>query len=208
MLKRIIVTIASGHNIGVYEIGLQISLKLRQLVSHKVTVIDLDSFAKTHSRTYSDKDYNFQQICDDLSLHHNDLEIVLVCGCYALYDKNINKLSNLKIFIESEADKRLINLVESNDLDNIEELNCCISHYMDNLKPEMVRFIEPTRLYADLIIPDKNKSIGTEIIVDGIIKVIEDMQGFSIMHTKKTVLHPNFNMERMDIHKERYYDLS
>lgn len=207
---KIIISIGGGQVTGVRETALQIQENLHQLFPYiKVSVIDLDEMANIESKKYTDKDYDFNAVYDTLITKpkHESLEIVLLCGSYALYDANINNLSKLKVFLDSEGDKRLINMIRSKNVNTPERLDSCITEYLDHLRPEMNKYIEPTRAHADVIIPSSNESIGSAIIVDGVVKIIEDKKG-GIDHKRKLFPQLDFQLERLNVEKDRYYDLS
>lgn len=229
-IHRVIVSIGGGHATGVVEAGLQIKKSLNELFpSTKVTIVNLDDKATPTDRSYTNKDYNFKQVYDDLvgSEHlagqafvngdkfedgsQDPLELVLFCGCYALYDNKINDLAHLKVFLDSDGDTRLINLIKQNGIANGEELSILLTDYMDHLRIEMQKYIAPTRANADLIIPCSNDRTGYAIITDGIVKIMEDIRGSGTISNAASRLFPllvDFEAERMDVEKERYYDLS
>lgn len=209
MDKRLLISIGGGYATGVEEVATKLKGSISKLFSDAViTIIDLDRMAERElSREYNNEDYNFDQIflgLDDKS--HKGIDIVILCGCYALYDKRINKKSKLKIFLDCDNDKRLVNLISKREVASPEQLSGVITEYMDHLRPEMQKYIEPTRANADLIIPYENEAVGSSIILDGVIKVIEAIDGGASRPSATAVW--NYESERMDVEKERYYDLS
>ncbi|AET39769.1 putative uridine kinase DAS2 Ecym_4756 [Eremothecium cymbalariae DBVPG len=208
MTQNILVSIAGSRATGVYDTGLKIKEGLKRLFPHDIKVLDLDSMTNDGERAYNAKDYDFVKIQQSTKTSNKKLQIVLLCGCYALYDKDINQSSNLKVFLDAEGDKRLIKLIQNKKVKTGSELATTISEYLDFLRPEYHSYIEPTRAFADLIIPAANEAIGTAIIIDGIVKVVEELQGGGVTHGKKLFPHLDFQMERMDVEKGRYYDLS
>ena len=64
------------------------------------------------------------------------------------------------------------------------------------------------RTNADIIIPSANEALGIAIIVDGIVKIVEGYKGGKGTDAKKLFPQLDFNLERMEMEKERYYDLS
>ncbi|QLG71841.1 hypothetical protein HG535_0C01900 [Zygotorulaspora mrakii] len=224
-IRRVIVAIGGGHATGVMEAGLQIKKSLNKLFpSTTVTIIDLDSKATTPIRTYTNKDYDFDQVYEGLvnteclgdtapsdDSSHDSLELVLLCGCYALFDPKINSLTHLKVFLDSDGDTRLINLIKLNKISDGDQLAVLIAEYMEHLRVEMQKYIAPTRANADLIIPCSNDLTGYAIITDGIVKIMEDIRGNGDSSNAASKLFPllvDFEAERMDVQKERYYDLS
>ncbi|QEU61954.1 Das2 [Kluyveromyces lactis] len=209
MLHRIVINIAGGHYAGALQTTKEIENKLLGIFKHDVRVIDLDERAIA-PRQYSDKDYDFEAIIHEIKniSSKGDLVIILVCGCYSLFDSKLCDLSSLKVFVDSDGDKRLINLIQQKHVITGYDLESCISYYMDHLRPEMINYIDPSKTKADIIIPSANDALGTAIIVDGIVKVVEQYQGGGSNDTKKLFPQLDFNLERMELQKERYYELS
>lgn len=228
-IQRVIVSIGGGHATGVLEVALQIRKSLAKLFpTTNIKVIDLDEESNVKPRCYSNKDYDFKQVYQTLTGSENiakavtiknatdansydPIELVLLCGCYALYDNKINDIAQLKIFLDSDGDKRLINLINLRKISTGQELSELLTEYMDHLRVEMQKYITPTRANADLIIPCTNDSTGCAIITDGIVKVVEDIKGNGNVSNAASKLFPllvDFEAERMDLEKERYYDLA
>lgn len=227
-IQLVIVSIGGGHATGVVEAGLQIKESLAKFFPHtNIRVIDLDKERHLSPKCYSNKDYDFKELYRNLteSEHfsktvpikypsdansYDPIELVLVCGCYALYDDKINSLAQLKVFLDSDGDRRLINLINAKKISTGEELSALLTEYMDHLRVEMQKYIAPTRANADLIIPCTNDNTGCAIITDGIVKVVEDIKGRGNLSNAvpKLPLLLDFESERMNVEKERYYDLA
>ncbi|SCU80407.1 LADA_0B07228g1_1 [Lachancea dasiensis] len=209
-MPRIIVSFGGGHFTDIHETVLQTQKALREaFVDTNVVITDLDQTLTTGARTYSDKDYEFQRVIARLEepLELDTWEAVLVCGRYALFDPKINELAHLKVYMDSDGDRRLIDLIRRHGVNDSETLAVLIREYMSDLRPEMQKYIEPTKAYADLIIPSRSDSVGSAIVVDSIVKIVDDSKG-GASHTTKLFPHLDFQAESLDIEKEKYYDLS
>ncbi|GMM58342.1 putative uridine kinase [Maudiozyma humilis] len=206
---KLVISLAGGHATGIVNVARKLQSSIAKFFSDTtVTIIDLDEIAKDNAeRTYSGLDIDFDELYFDLkNITHDGIDIIIICGCYALYDKRINDISKLKVFLDSDGDKRLINLILKEKADTPDKLSALIAEYMDNLRPEMIKYIEPTIAHADLIIPYENEEMGFQIILDGVIKVIDQIDGGKKKHTATPVW--DYENERMDVQKERYLDLS
>ncbi|SCU78683.1 LANO_0A03642g1_1 [Lachancea nothofagi CBS 11611] len=209
-MPRIIVSIGGGHVTEIHKTVLQIQKALlAAFVNTDVVIADLDKTLKTGERTYTNKDYDFEQVLSRLtdSAGSDVWEAILVCGKYALFDPKINELAQLKVFLDSDGDRRLIDLIQRNGAKDPGTLAELIQEYMGGLRPEMHKYIEPTRAHADLIMPSSTDSVGSAIVVDSIVKIVQDSKG-GISHTTKLFPHLDFQAESLDIEKEKYYDLS
>ena len=73
-------------------------------------------------------------------------EVIIVEGIMSLYDKELRDLMDLKIFVDAEPDERLLSA--ASDVYKRQD------KYRNILKPMHDEFIEPTKQYADIIIPN------------------------------------------------------
>ncbi|CAI4910539.1 ANL_HP_G0182940.mRNA.1.CDS.1 [Saccharomyces cerevisiae] len=224
--KRIVISIGGGHATGAGAIALDLQNTFKSLYnSINIRVINLDNMIEGNIKSYNNNDYDFDNILNlvyekhavtsqnDMIQHdyEDPIDLIIVCGCYALYDKRINEISQLKVFLDSDADKRLISLIKKKNVGSNEQLAQLITEYMDHLRPEMQQYIEPTRTFADLIIPSTNENLGRAILVDGIVKAIEDTKSQIEGNNTNNKIRPrlwDFEAETMDLEKDRYYDLS
>ncbi|CAD6609221.1 HN1_G0043730.mRNA.1.CDS.1 [Saccharomyces cerevisiae] len=224
--KRIVISIGGGHATGVGAIALDLQNTFKSLYnSINIRVINLDNMIEGNIKSYNNNDYDFDNILNlvyekhavtsqnDMIQHdyEDPIDLIIVCGCYALYDKRINEISQLKVFLDSDADKRLISLIKKKNVGSNEQLAQFITEYMDHLRPEMQQYIEPTRTFADLIIPSTNENLGRAVLVDGIVKAIEDTKSQIEGNNTNNKIRPrlwDFEAETMDLEKDRYYDLS
>ena len=81
-------------------------------------------------------------------------DVIIVEGIMALYDKKLRDLMDLKIFVDAEPDERLLRVIERDIEERGHPLEMLIDKYRNVLKPMHDEFIEPTKQYADIIIPN------------------------------------------------------
>ena len=77
----------------------------------------------------------------------------------ALYDKQLRDLMDLKIFVDAEPDERLLRVIERDIAERGHPLEMLIDKYRNVLKPMHDEFIEPTKQYADIIIPNGGENV-------------------------------------------------
>lgn len=219
--------ISGGHYTGVQSVSEKLRDSFAVLFPEsKINIINLDHdkkylcSASRVKKQYSNEDYDFDAVYEELTrgegtseeCKNNTVNINIVCGCYALYDVRINKLASLKIFIDSDGDVRLIRTIRKENVNSAEKLSATLTEYLENLRPEMEEYIVPTRNRADLIIPCSNEESGTAIIVDGIMKLVDDANSNTDskenFKAKARQQLYNFQGETMDIQRDRYYDLA
>lgn len=94
--------------------------------------------------------------CTRLSetIHVEPKDVIIVEGIMALYDKKLRELMDLKIFVDAGADERLLRVIQRDIAERGHPLDMLIDKYRNTLKPMHDEFIEPTKQYADIIIPN------------------------------------------------------
>ena len=115
------------------------------------------------------------------TVHVEPHDVIIVEGIMALYDKKLRDLMDLKIFVDAEPDERLLRVIERDIAERAHPLEMLITKYRNVLKPMHDEFIEPTKQYADIIIPkggSNERGIGIlckyiEGIVADIMKIKE-----------------------------------
>ena len=94
--------------------------------------------------------------CTRLSetVHVEPKDVIIVEGIMSLYDKTLRDQMDLKIFVDAGADERLLRVIVRDIAERGHPLEMLISKYRNVLKPMHDEFIEPTKQYADIIIPN------------------------------------------------------
>lgn len=103
-------------------------------------------------------------ICNRLkeTVHVEPKPVIIIEGIMTLLHKKLRDLMDLKIFVDTDSDERLIRNIERDVLERGRNVEMVVSRYRSVLKPMHEQFIEPTKRYADLIIPqggDNKKGI-------------------------------------------------
>lgn len=88
------------------------------------------------------------------TVHVEPHEVIIIEGIMALYDKRLRDLMDLKIYVDAGADERLLRVIERDIAERGHPLEMLITKYRNILKPMHDEFIEPTKQYADIIIPN------------------------------------------------------
>ena len=82
------------------------------------------------------------------TIHVEPRKVILIEGILALSNKELRDLMDIKIFVDADSDERLIRVIERD-----RTVQMVVDRYRAVLKPMHLEFIEPTKRYADLIIP-------------------------------------------------------
>lgn len=95
--------------------------------------------------------------------------IIIVEGILIFHSEELRDLMDIKIFVDTDADERLIRRLQRDILERGRELEKILSRYLDTVKPMQQRFVEPTKVWADLIIPRGGEN---QIAIDMVIQKI------------------------------------
>jgi len=93
------------------------------------------------------------------TVHVEPKEVIIVEGIMALYDKSIRDQMDLKIFVDAGPDERLLRVIVRDIAERGHPLEMLIDKYRNVLKPMHDEFIEPTKQYADIIIPNGGNNV-------------------------------------------------
>lgn len=81
-------------------------------------------------------------------------KVIIVEGILVLTHSRLRALFDMKIYIHTDADERLIRRIKRDILERGRDLKEVLSRYQETLKPMHEQFIEPSKSYADIIIPN------------------------------------------------------
>lgn len=86
------------------------------------------------------------------------LPIILLEGILVLHDPQLRERINLKVFVDAAPDERFIRRLERDVKERGRSAESVISQYRRTVKPMHDLFIEPTKKFADLIVPEGGKN--------------------------------------------------
>ncbi|MDF9829074.1 uridine kinase [Parabacteroides sp. PF5-6] len=101
--------------------------------------------------------------------HLEPKEIILIEGILGLYHKELREQMNLKVFVDADSDERLLRVIKRDIVKRGRTVEAVMKRYTEVLKPMHLQFIEPTKSYADLIIPRGGKN---QVAIDILTKYI------------------------------------
>lgn len=86
-------------------------------------------------------------------IHIEPKEVIIIEGIMALVNPELRELMDLKIFVDADADDRLIRLIRRDVIERGRTPETVISRYERIVKEMHWEFIEPTKKFADIIMP-------------------------------------------------------
>lgn len=105
----------------------------------------------------------------------NPVDVIIVEGILVLDDKRLRDMMDIKIFVDTDDDVRIIRRIKRDMAERSRSLDSIITQYLTAVKPMYHEFIEPTKRYADLIIPEGvSNLVGLDIINTKIASILEE----------------------------------
>lgn len=87
------------------------------------------------------------------SIHTEPTQIIIVEGILIFTDPPLRNCLDMKIFVDADADDRLSRVISRDIVERGRSVNKVLERYEKTVKPMHLQFIEPTKRYADIIIP-------------------------------------------------------
>ncbi len=115
-------------------------------------------------------------ICNRLpeTIHVEPKPVIIIEGIMTLINKKLRDMMDLKIFVDCDSDERLIRNIQRDTIDRGRTVSMVVDRYLKVLKPMHEQFIEPTKRYADLIIPQGGENVkGIRMMCDYIERLVE-----------------------------------
>jgi uridine kinase len=98
--------------------------------------------------------------------------VILVEGILIFVDRALRDLFDIKIFVDTDADVRFIRRLERDITERGRTVESVIAQYQDTVRPMHLEFVEPSKRYADLIIPEGGHNV---IAIDMVVARINAM---------------------------------
>lgn len=81
-------------------------------------------------------------------------EVIIIEGILILEDERLRELMDIKVYVDTEDDIRIIRRIKRDMEERGRTLDSVIDQYLTVVKPMFTQFIEPTKKFADIIIPE------------------------------------------------------
>ena len=181
-IHMLIIGIAGGTGSGKTTVVKKI---LASLPPGEVTVIPQDSYYKdlSHIPQQERNKINFDEpdaiewpllvptysylTCtrQEETVHVDPCDVVIVEGILVLTDSVLRNMMDVKCFVDADSDDRLIRVIARDCIERGRTPQMVIDRYQDVLKPMHSMYIEPSKRFADLIIPQG----GTNAVAIGLL---------------------------------------
>jgi uridine kinase len=106
------------------------------------------------------------------TIHIEPRQVILVEGILIFYEKALRDLFDIKIFVDTDADIRFIRRLQRDIIERGRTTDSVIQQYLNTVRPMHMEFVEPSKHYADIIIPEGGMNA---VALDMVIARIESL---------------------------------
>jgi uridine kinase len=105
-------------------------------------------------------------------------DVVVIDGILLFVDERIRELCDVKVFVDAEADVRLMRRIRRDMRKRGRTLDEVLEQYVNTVQPMHLQFVEPSKRWADVIVPrGGHNQVATEMIVAKIQRRLGDRTG-------------------------------
>ncbi|MBS4173632.1 uridine kinase [Bacillus sp. FJAT-49736] len=105
-------------------------------------------------------------------------DVIILEGILVLEDERLRNLMDIKLYVDTDADLRIIRRMLRDIEDRGRTMNSVIDQYINVVRPMHNQFIEPTKRYADVIIPEGGQNLVAIDLVNTKIQTILEQKSF------------------------------
>lgn len=92
--------------------------------------------------------------------------VVILEGILILEDQRIRDLLDIKVYVDTDPDVRIIRRIQRDLRERGRTLESVVEQYLNVVRPMHLRFVEPTKRYADIIIPEGGENtVAIDLLV-------------------------------------------
>ncbi len=103
-------------------------------------------------------------------------KVIIIDGVLILENKRLRNLMDIKIFVDTAADVRLGRRLLRDVEERGRDVNSVLTQYFSTVKPMHDQFVEPSKKYANLIIPEGGfNSVGIKLLIDNIKTMLQEL---------------------------------
>lgn len=87
------------------------------------------------------------------TIHIPSKDVILIEGILLFSDERIRNICNVKVFVDAPSDERLLRVIKRDIIERGRNVEQTLERYIESVKPMHEQFIEPTKKFADIIVP-------------------------------------------------------
>ena len=102
-------------------------------------------------------------------------QVLIIEGILCLSNKDLRDLMDIKVFVDCDSDLRLSRVIQRDIQERGRNVDQVLARYEKTVRPSHLQFIEPTKRYADIIVPQGGKNkIAIQILTNHILQTLNN----------------------------------
>ncbi|MDE1548406.1 uridine kinase [Jeotgalibaca caeni] len=111
------------------------------------------------------------------TIHREPKEVIIVEGILILEDERLRNLMDIKVYVDTDDDIRIIRRIKRDIEERGRTLDSVIEQYLSVVKPMHHQFVEPTKKFADIIIPEGGKNqVAIDLMTTKIASILTETE--------------------------------
>ncbi|MDX8341022.1 uridine kinase [Draconibacterium sp. IB214405] len=100
-------------------------------------------------------------------------QVLIIEGILCLTNKALRDLMDIKVYVDCDSDVRLARVIQRDIQERGRDVEQVLARYKKTVRPSHIQFIEPTKRYADIIVPQGGKNkIAIQILTNHILQTL------------------------------------
>ncbi|MFI3292374.1 MAG: uridine kinase [Rikenellaceae bacterium] len=101
-------------------------------------------------------------------------QVIIVDGILIFENKELRELMDMKVYVDTDADIRLARRIMRDVCDRGRTMESVVNQYINTVKPMHDAFVEPSKKYADVIVPEGGQNaVAVSMLIQGIQAILE-----------------------------------
>ncbi len=157
------------HDELTYEERCQLNYDEPAALDTSLMVYQLDQLI--HGKSIDCPVYDFtQHNRSNDTVHITPHQVIIVEGIMIFADEDLRKLMDIKIFVDADADVRICRRIKRDVNKRGRSLESVITQYQQTVKPMHEKYVEPSKKYADIVVPQGGKNPVALAMIEGCIQ--------------------------------------
>lgn len=110
----------------------------------------------------------------DQTVHIESADVIVVDGILLFVDERVRARCDVKVFVDADADVRLIRRIRRDMAQRGRPLEEILDQYLTTVQPMHLQFVEPSKRYADIIVPrGGHNTVAIDLIINTILRRLQ-----------------------------------
>ena len=106
----------------------------------------------------------------DETIHLESKPVIIVEGILIFENESLRELMDIRLFVDTDADIRLCRRIKRDVNKRGRSLESVLSQYQQTVKPMHEKYVEPSKKYANIVVPEGGKNVVALDMIEGVIR--------------------------------------